>query len=399
MRILRLNVEGFRSLKSQSWCPGDLNIIIGPNASGKSNLLRVLELLNASARRGLGRYIQQEGGMEPIVWDGRAPNVRIGAEFGSVPLMDPANPDSYSVSYHLSLGRLGMSGSYRIDRDLLDLVIPEATESPKPTRYLDRRPGQALVYSINSAVFEAPAESVPEEETLLAFAAGPFTANLLIDAIQRELASGRIYQSLHTHREAPIRTPQVTRAEIHVEPDGRNLISVLHTLYTTNREFKDEVNTAMRSAFGEDFEELVFPPAADQRIQLRIRWRCLSREQSAADLSDGLLRFLFLLAILANPSPPPLTAIDEPETGLPTSVFPIIAEYARDASNRSQVILTTHSPEFLDAFGEDIPTTTVVEWKNGETQLRTLSGDELTYWLRQYSLGELYRSRELEAMR
>jgi hypothetical protein len=63
------------------------------------------------------------------------------------------------------------------------------------------------------------------------------------------------------------------------------------------------------------------------------------------------------------------------------------------------VILTTHSPEFLDAFGEEVLTTTVAEWSNGETQLRTLTGDELTYWLKQYSLGELYRTRELEAIR
>ena len=192
--------------------------------------------------------------------------------------------------------------------------------------------------------------------------------------------------------------PRSRCAEIQVDPDGQNLISVLHTLYTTSRDFKDEINTAMRAAFGEDFEEIVFPPAADQRIQLRIRWRSLKRERSAADLSDGTLRFLFLLTVLANPSPPPLIAIDEPETGLHPSKLPIIAEYARDASNRSQIILTTHSPEFLDAFGQDVPTTTVAEWRDGETLLRTISGDELTYWLRQYSLGELYRSRELEAI-
>jgi predicted ATPase len=132
---------------------------------------------------------------------------------------------------------------------------------------------------------------------------------------------------------------------------------------------------------------------------MRIRWRSLKREQSAADLSDGTLRFLFLLAILANPSPPPLIAIDEPETGLHPSMFPIVAEYARDAASKAQVIFTTHSPEFLDAFGEDVPTTTVVERQDGQTTLRIVSGDELSYWLKEYTLGELYRSRELEAMR
>lgn len=79
-------------------------------------------------------------------------------------------------------------------------------------------------------------------------------------------------------------------------------------------------------------------------------------------------------------------------------MLPIVAEYAREASNHSQVILTTHSPEFLNAFGDCTLTTTVTEWRDGQTQLRVLSQEELGYWLKKYSLGELYRSQQLEAM-
>ncbi len=241
-------------------------------------------------------------------------------------------------------------------------------------------------------------ESVPEEETLLSLGAGPFTANRLIVTHQQHIARWGVYQSFHTDRDAPIRAPAVARLETSLNADGQNLISVLHTLYSTDRGFKDEVNTAMRTAYSDDFDEIVFPPAADQRIQLRLRWRSLQREQSAADLSDGTLRFLFLLAALANPSPPPLIGIDEPETGLHPSMLPIVAEYARDAASRTQVILTTHSPDLLDAFGSEPPTTTVVEWKDGQTVLRVLAGDRLGYWLKKYTLGELYRSKELETM-
>jgi len=105
-----------------------------------------------------------------------------------------------------------------------------------------------------------------------------------------------------------------------------------------------------------------------------------------------------MLTVLANPNPPPLIAIDEPETGLHPCMLPIIAEYAVNASTHTQVVLTTHSPEFLDAFHESTPSITVVEWKNGQTQLRTLSDQALAYWLDKYSLGELYDSGELEAM-
>ena len=183
-----------------------------------------------------------------------------------------------------------------------------------------------------------------------------------------------------------------------MDADGQNLIHVLHTLYNTDRKFEDDINTAMRAAFSDDFDKLVFPPDADQRIQLRLRWKSLKREVSAIDISDGTLRFLFLLAVLASPTPAPLIAIDEPETGLHPSMLPIIAEYAVEASSRAQVILTTHSAQLLDAFTETRPTTTVAKWENGETKLTQLSGEALDYWLDEYSLGTLFTSGQLEDM-
>lgn len=104
-------------------------------------------------------------------------------------------------------------------------------------------------------------------------------------------------------QDALLRQAAIARLESRVAADGQNLIPVLHTLYTGSREFKYTVDTAMRAAFGADFEELVFPKAANQRVQLRLRWRSLKTEQSAANLSDGTLRFLLLLAIFASPNP------------------------------------------------------------------------------------------------
>jgi predicted ATPase len=397
MKIIQLEVEGYRSLKSQTWSPGSLNILIGPNASGKSNVLRVLETLSTAAQGGLGRYIQQEGGMEPVVWDGQADRVRLRAKM--TPLSPYKDVVKDALTYEIVLARLGKSSAYRIDNEVLgNFYEVETGEMTEPVKLLERDPRHAVVYSMDSQGFEAPPASIPEDEGLLSVAAGPFTANRFVGDFQKELADWKIHQGFNTHREAPVRTPQVTRADTQVSSDGQNLVSVLHSLYMSNREFEDEVISAMRAAFGEDFDKLVFPPAADQRIQMRIRWRSLDRASSAADLSDGTLRFLFLLAVFANPMPPPLIAIDEPETGLHPSMLPIVAEYARDASQRAQVILTTHSPEFLDAFGDEPPTTTIVERHEGQTILRVVSGEELSYWLKQYTLGEMFRSKELEAL-
>jgi len=242
----------------------------------------------------------------------------------------------------------------------------------------------------------APEESIVEEETLLSLASGPFAQNRFIPPFQKYLSEWAVYHDLHVNIDAPIRQPIVTRRETRVEPDGQNLVNVLHTLYTSDRSFKKDIDMAMRAAFGDDFEELLFPPAADQRVQLRLRWRTLRREQSSGDLSDGTLRFLCLLTILSSPNPAPLIAIDEPETGLHPSMLPIVAEYAVDASQRTQVVLTTHSPQLLDAFEDVIPTTTVVKWSEGRTTLENIEGKQLAHWLKAYSLGALFRSGELE---
>jgi predicted ATPase len=257
---------------------------------------------------------------------------------------------------------------------------------------------QTWFFDSDGKALPLPPTKIAEEETLLAQAAGPFTINELIPGIQNHLSHWIFYQNVRVDQNASIRQDAISRFENRVSDDGQNLINVLHTLYTSDRDFKQQINDAMYAAFGEDFDELIFPPTSDQRVQLRVRWKTLQREQSAADLSDGTLRFLFLLAVLASPNPAPLIAIDEPETGLHPSMLPIIAEFAVDAARRTQVIFTTHSDQFLDAFRDTKPTTTVASWEDGQTTLTTLNGDELDYWLKGYSLGSLFRSGELEAL-
>jgi predicted ATPase len=207
-----------------------------------------------------------------------------------------------------------------------------------------------------------------------------------------------VYHDLDVGQNSRIRQTAVPSFERRIEPDGQNLVPVLHTLYTGDREFKRNIDSAMHAAFGSDYEEIVFPPAADRRIQFRVRWKSLKREQPAADLSDGTLRFLLLLTALITPEPPMVIAIDEPETGLHPAMLPIIAEFAVEAASRTQIVFTTHSPQFLDAFTGAKPTTTVAKWENGETTLHTLEGEDLAYWLEDYSLGRLFQSGQLEAM-
>jgi hypothetical protein len=102
--------------------------------------------------------------------------------------------------------------------------------------------------------------------------------------------------------------------------------------------------------------------------------------------------------VLSHPEPAALIVIDEPETGLHPSMLPVIAEYAAAASERTQVILTSHSPEFLDAFTGLSPYVMVCHWEEGQTHLYTLGSERLGKWLEQYRLGHLFTRGDLESL-
>jgi predicted ATPase len=394
--IRKLRIEGYRSLRDVTWAPGQLNVLIGPNGSGKSNLLRGLDLLQDSASGNLSLAIIVQGGLAPLLWDGQTGE--LGWTLDVDPIGEGRDPTRESLTYEIRLRQLGAGSSYRVSHELLaNYSHVNAGHTKTPMKFVERDPGRAVTFDFEQRKLVAHEGSVPDDKAFLAIAAGPF-ASRVVTGFRDSLLGWRIFHDLHVDRYAEIRKPAVARLEKRISADGQNLIPVLHTLYESDRDFRDDVDMAMRAAFGEDFEELTFPPAADQRVQLSLRWRSLRTAQSAPDLSDGTLRFLLLVAILANPEPGTLIAIDEPDTGLHPCMLPVVADLARQAAARTQVILTTHSPQLLDAFGNNPPTTTISRCIDGETKLSVLDGNELSRWLNEYSLGSLFRSGELEGM-
>lgn len=416
MIVSELNVEGYRSFNSVSWKPGALNVLIGPNGSGKSNLLRLLKLLSAAAQRRLSKWVQSEGGMPTILWNGRpdprAPwggrAERIIVEMRVESWVLPQSRWGFieAATHALRYGLEFFFGRTS-ESDISDLIISDerVISSRSGTtavffRSFERKGPKAKVDrgGIGQNVLEF--DEIALDEPFLALVPGvPELRGTSVGVLQRALESWCVVDELRTDRGSPIRQSPVARYEKQLDANGENLINVLHTLYTEDMNFKTNVDDAMRAAFGADLEGLVFGPAADQRIQMRVRWKNPPVSVSSADLSDGTLRFLFLIALLAHPGPPPLIAIDEPETGLHPGMFRIIAEYAIEASKRTQILFTTHSPEFLNAFPkEHVPTVTVATWENGETKLTVKTADDLRDWLKEFSLGDLHRGGTLEAL-
>ncbi|MGI4787814.1 MAG: AAA family ATPase [Janthinobacterium lividum] len=391
MTIVQLDIQGFRSLKNVSWHPGDLNVVIGPNGSGKSNLLRMLELISAAADGKLDKLIFGGGGIGQLLWDGQARSIQFSLTTSATGIGTAGAGFVYSTELEAPFDQ----NFYRVSHEVL-------TDTNDGFQFFERDISRYSVTGRNNDnLDEFTSNDLDDYETLFSSFSGglrmlPWMVLTGLPFYRRQIANWAIYQDIRTDQASLIRQAPVSRLEEHVAPDGQNLINVLHTLYTGDRKFKQDINDAMYAAFGDDFDELIFPPAADQRIQMRVRWKTLKREQSTADLSDGTLRFLLLITVLASPNPPPLIAIDEPETGLHPSMLPIIAEFASEAATRTQVIFTTHSDQFLNAFRDTRLTVTVAKWENGETTLKTIDDAVLGKWLQEYTLGSLFRSGELE---
>jgi predicted ATPase len=396
MRIVSLAVKGFRSLQDVAWKPGELNVLIGPNGSGKTNLVLLLRLIAQSARGRLGDWVLRQGGIAPLLWDRKAGEFSL--ELGTSP--EPSrNLDPSGSTYSLRVVSRGKEGFYQIQEERLcpNPWTDPAGKRVQPVEFLRRGARDGRVLDDKGNWNKLDLDTLSTEETLLAACGGPLPRNQYFAAgWQKYLAGWSIYDPLPVDPDSKVREPVVARYATRVDEDRANLINVLHTLYTGDRQFKKDVNAAMRAAFGDEFEELVFPPAADQRIQLRVRWKSLENEIPAADLSDGTLRYIIQVTVLTMPAPPPLIVVEEPEQSLHPAMLPIIAEHAVDAALRTQIVFTTHSPQFLDSFSATRPTATVLECREGRTVMDTLSDERLAYWLQAYSLGKLFVSGALE---
>src|SRR4029077_6612863 len=132
--ITELHIEGFRSLKSVTWKPGHLNVMIGPNGGGKSNLLRALELLRIAANGGLRDAILRMGGMAPLVWDGQANTIRFKLDL-EVPFGKPSK-----LRYQFGLDRLGNTGGFEVGTD--ELLALDSDQGSGEHGIVFRRPSR-----------------------------------------------------------------------------------------------------------------------------------------------------------------------------------------------------------------------------------------------------------------
>ena len=362
-----------------------LNVLIGPNASGKSNLIAALSLL-AAAPWDIQAPIREGGGVREWFWKGK-PGPASATLEATVPYLVSPVPMRYSLSFSESGER------FVVLEEAIESERPLGAEHTEPYIYY-RNPFQEDRPVINAVTRDGERnerrlqwDSVTPDQSILSQRRDPDSYPELT-YLAWMFSSIAFYREWNLSRFAQVRLPQKPDLQQdRLLEDASNLGVVLSDLLN-QPEAKARILENMR-AFMHEFRDLN-ATVRGGTVQVFFQEEGLSDNIPATRLSDGSLRYLCLLAVLCHPTPPPVICIEEPELGLHPDIIPQVAKLLVEASSRSQIFVTTHSDALVDAL-TDIPEAIIVcEKSDGATQLRRLDPEELQSWLDEYRLGEIW---------
>ncbi len=338
-------------------------MLIGANGAGKSNLLGVFRLLSQLARGRLQVFVKQEGGPDAVLFGGRR------------------RTSSLEVELFFERGRC----QYRFSAEAAGdgLVIGEEQLSPGvPQEAALAAAGTRLAAEGGAVWSGGRGEAHPAS-----LDAGTFAAYAL-----PAIRDWRVYHFRDTSNVAGVRCPQAVRDNLRLKADGSNLAPFLRFLRERHpRRHRDVVRTVRIVA--PFFGDFVYRKDVGERIELE--WHHREDQDTPLgplQLSDGTLRFICLATLLRQPpelQPDPII-IDEPELGLHPLALKLLAEMVRGASEARQVIVSTQSADLVSEFEpEDV---VVVNRRNGESVFERLDSDVWQDWLKEYSVGQLWKA-------
>lgn len=365
-----------------------LNVLIGTNASGKSNLIEAMGVLKATPTD-LVAPIRQGGGISDFLWKGEkgTPTAKIEAILdypeGTMPLR-----------YQISFTAVGQTLEV-VDEAIEDMEPRYSSESPPFFYYLNDDWGQTVINVIKDNEQQTRKlrtlrrKDIIPDQSILSQRKDPELYPEL-SYLGNKFADIGLYRNWQTGREAVFRKAQQTDLPEHpLLEDGSNLGLVLNNLQYQlgSRQIIEKLQLFYDAA-----EELNIKIYSGT-VQIFIRETGLIQPIPATRLSDGTLRYLFLIALLLDPTPPPLICIEEPEIGLHPDILPVVAEMLIEASQRTQLIVTTHSDALVSALSPE--SVLICDRDDRGSHLRRLDPEPLKKWLENYSLGDLWRSGEI----
>ena len=381
-----------------------LNVLIGPNASGKSNFVEAMSVLRA-VPRDLPKPIRQGGRVKDWLWKGDASVTRagMGASSGgrsSCARMELVFSEGWiarfkgrpAVRYRLDFGTEG--DSFVVLDERVENVDPVPGES-KPYFYFGYEHGRPML-NVRHATKprELRREFIDPTQSILSQRRDPEEYPEL-GRLADVLGGIRIYRQWHFGPDAVVREACGLDVRTdHLSEQLDNLPARLLALKRSPRVKRRLVELVRELA--PRFDDFVVTLDGGL-LTLRLTEDDLTIP--ARRLSDGTLRYLCLLAILVDPDPPPFIVIEEPELGLHPDIHPRLAGLLLEASERTQLVVTTHSDVLVDALTDTPEAVVVCENVGGSTQLERLTTGKLEPWLEKYRLGELWLQGEIGGTR
>lgn len=365
IKIDRIKIEGFKSIKSLDLELRNINILIGANGSGKSNLVSFFKMLNYMMSGGLQNYIASSGFAHSILHFGPKATREISSELHFKKGTESSEEYSFSLKYAQPDQLYFSKEEFKFKRSDMD----------KPKRNSFGSGHQESLLPLKASAKERSSEKY----------------------IFKTISGCRSYQFHDTSNEAHIKqsTYYSQSSSKYLFHDSGNLSAFLYALKKNNPiEYNSIVKTISRvEPFFKDFVLDI-----DNQKNILLNW--IGNENpdyifGPHQISDGLLRFMALSSLLLQPANklPNVIIIDEPELGLHPFALNILAGLIKRVSCFSQIILATQSVRLIDQFDpEDI---IVVEKRKNESTFKRQSLDDLKDWLEEYQMGQLWEKNIL----
>jgi predicted ATPase len=371
-----------------------LNVLIGPNSSGKSNLIEALGILCATPTD-LTAPIREGGGVSEWLWKG-SHNTPVAEINITTYYPDGIMPLRYRLCFTKVGQRLELVDEavenershheendvyffYRYLKGLPVLNVRTTSSEPAGTKQgRTERSLQREDLDLDQSVLSQRKD--PDQYPELTYLANRFSKI-------------KLYREWNLGRYTPPRLPQkADMPEDFLLEDASNLGLVLNDLQ--HKPGVKQLILDKIKGFYEAIEDIT-TKIHGGTVQIFIHEKGLKQPIPATRLSDGTLRYICLLTLLCHPTPPPVLCIEEPELGLHPDILPIIAELLIQASQKTQLFVTTHSDILVSAL-TDVPSSVLVCTRDKQgSQLHRLNKDQLKDWLDKYPLGELWRMGEI----
>ena len=411
LRITRIRAKNYRSIREIDLELGSLTVLVGPNASGKSNVLDVLRFIRDAISRGLDYAISQRYGMR-VIQHRSDSDVEIGftatirdltLDYNFVLTSDQNGNGLVKREY----------GSYKLDTDsgriVFDIQDRQVIEPKTVSTYL-----RGVYDSTSRAPKPLPSEDLLFLKYYSNVAYASFARNaeaqFSIEGLNRNLLElQQMLSGLGFYHVSPdtFRGLEKKSGPSLLDEYGTNLASVLWGMRRNNGTAEDseelmtegfrELRNSLRHLIPRITDVKSVPVGEYLALQFKHSHSVLSQDQwfNAAQESDGTLRMLALLTAIYQPRRPPLLGIEEPESAVHPGVLAALAEILDEASLRQQVVITTHSPDLIDHL--PIESIRAVEFVDGETKVGEVSKRQASAVReRLFTLGELHSMEGLE---